>query len=108
MRMEGLKINGCEIDSFSRTSRRCQGCQYKEYCSRKRPQAEAAKTAEQRVGELELAARTLSAAAYSSGMSAQEFNKAYWAAHSNPLNLPVALRGGLWSLERKEDGWNLL
>lgn len=106
--MEDWKINGCEIDSYRHRYRRCRACQYKEYCSRKRSQAEAtAKAAEQRVGELEEVAHAISTAAYSSGMSAEEFNKAYWEAHSDPLNLPVALRGGLWNQERKEDTWKL-
>lgn len=97
--MEATRINGCEVHTFSRASSRCRACLYKDYCDHKRLQAEAAiKTAAQkRVGELEEAARTISAAAYSAGISMEEFNEAYWAAHSNPLNRPVALRGGDWS-----------
>lgn len=33
--MQGVKINGCDISSFSRISKKCRKCQYKQYCSSK-------------------------------------------------------------------------
>lgn len=93
-------INGCKVEiTYSERDRRCRACEYKEYCRVKywKAQEEQIKARTKRRGTLEEAARTISAAAYSAGMSVEEFNKAYWAAHSNPLNRPVALRGGDWS-----------
>lgn len=33
--MQGVKINGCDISSFNRISKKCRKCQYKQYCSSK-------------------------------------------------------------------------
>lgn len=37
----GVKINGCEIGSYSRLASKCRACMNKEYCRNKRLESEA-------------------------------------------------------------------
>ena len=39
--MSRIKINGCNIGTYSRTAKKCRECMNKDYCSSKRIEAEA-------------------------------------------------------------------
>lgn len=82
--MEESKINGCETKTYSRMASRCRACPYKEYCSQKRIEAEAATVAkvEEQQKQIEEASRTLGEAAAKAGMSLEEFSQAFWGSMS--------------------------
>ena len=115
--METARINGCEVRTYSRRARKCRDCQYNEYCREKQKEAAALipfipipagarviypeATAGRTAGEMAEAANQLAIIAAKAGTSMEDFKKAYWAAHSDPLNRPAALRGGDWINDRR-------
>lgn len=39
--MQGIKINGCDTEGYSRLSTKCRKCNYKDFCKEKKQHMEA-------------------------------------------------------------------
>lgn len=39
--MQGIKLNGCDTESYSRLSTKCRKCNYKDFCKDKKKHMEA-------------------------------------------------------------------
>lgn len=87
-------LNGCGTKTYSRMSKMCRTCQYKEYCNRKRMEAMAAADAQVKEHEhqLDVAFRQLGAAAASAGTSAEDFGRAC----RDAMNAEERRRAGIW------------